>query len=75
MLDRYLVISRRSTKLLAATTLRNVLGTKELAMLLSDREAITQQVWQLLDDATGPWGVYVERVEMLASYLVLFLNL
>lgn len=54
----------RSTKLLAATTLRNVLGTKDMSMLLSDREAITNQIWQLLDDATGPWGIYVERVEM-----------
>jgi erythrocyte band 7 integral membrane protein len=34
--------ANRSTRLLAATTLRNVLGTKNLAEILSDREAISQ---------------------------------
>lgn len=33
-----------STKLLAATTLRNVLGTKQLSEILSDRESIAQQM-------------------------------
>lgn len=55
-----------STRLLAATTLRNVIGTRNLAQLLSDREAISQLMQSTLDDATGPWGVKVERVEMLA---------
>ncbi|CAG9537265.1 unnamed protein product [Cercopithifilaria johnstoni] len=53
-----------STKLLAQTTLRNILGTKTLAEMLSDREAISLQMQITLDDATGPWGVKVERVEV-----------
>ncbi|VDO95490.1 unnamed protein product [Soboliphyme baturini] len=53
-----------STKLLAQTTLRNILGTRTLAEILSDREAISQQMQTALDDATDPWGVKVERVEI-----------
>ncbi len=69
--------SARSTKLLAQTTLRNILGTKTLAEMLSDREAISLQMQALnsffltcvhlqatLDEATEPWGVKVERVEV-----------
>lgn len=54
----------RSTKLLAQTTLRNILGTKTLAEMLSDREAISHQMQATLDEATDPWGVKVERVEV-----------
>uniref|UniRef100_A0A0N5CAY1 PHB domain-containing protein n=1 Tax=Strongyloides papillosus TaxID=174720 RepID=A0A0N5CAY1_STREA len=54
----------RSTKLLAQTTLRNILGTKTLAEMLSDREAISLQMQSTLDEATEPWGVKVERVEV-----------
>uniref|UniRef100_A0A914M3P1 Band 7 domain-containing protein n=1 Tax=Meloidogyne incognita TaxID=6306 RepID=A0A914M3P1_MELIC len=54
----------RSTKLLAQTTLRNILGTKTLAEMLSDREAISLQMQATLDEATEPWGVKVERVEV-----------
>ncbi|GMT32855.1 hypothetical protein PFISCL1PPCAC_24152, partial [Pristionchus fissidentatus] len=54
----------RSTKLLAQTTLRNILGTKTLAEMLSDREAISHQMQSTLDEATEPWGVKVERVEV-----------
>ena len=53
-----------STRLLAATTLRNVLGTKNLAEILSERETISHVMQSSLDDATDPWGVKVERVEM-----------
>uniref|UniRef100_A0A915D4J5 Band 7 domain-containing protein n=1 Tax=Ditylenchus dipsaci TaxID=166011 RepID=A0A915D4J5_9BILA len=56
--------SSRSTKLLAQTTLRNILGTKTLAEMLSDREAISLQMQATLDEATEPWGVKVERVEV-----------
>ncbi|KAL7072606.1 hypothetical protein ACQ4LE_008021 [Meloidogyne hapla] len=56
--------SSRSTKLLAQTTLRNVLGTKTLAEMLSDREQISLQIQETLDEATYPWGVKVERVEI-----------
>jgi len=54
----------KSTKLLASTTLRTVLGTKNLAEILSDREAIATHLLELLDTATDPWGVKVERVEV-----------
>ena len=55
---------KRSTELLAATTLRNVLGTKTLAEVLSSRESISSHMQSVLDEATDPWGVKVERVEM-----------
>eukprot|EP00088_Acartia_fossae_P029872 TRINITY_DN3080_c0_g1_i4.p1 TRINITY_DN3080_c0_g1~~TRINITY_DN3080_c0_g1_i4.p1 ORF type:complete len:299 (+),score=94.80 TRINITY_DN3080_c0_g1_i4:97-993(+) len=54
----------RSTRLLAATTLRNVLGTKNLADILSDREAIAENMHRTLEEATDPWGVHVDRVEI-----------
>ncbi|KAL3313720.1 Mechanosensory protein 2 [Cichlidogyrus casuarinus] len=54
----------RSTRLLAATTLRNVLGTKSLAEILSERDSISSSMQVMLDDATDPWGVKVERVEV-----------
>jgi len=53
-----------STHLLGATTLRNVLGTKCLAEILSEREQIAHWMEATLDDATDPWGVKVERVEI-----------
>ncbi|KAF5286581.1 hypothetical protein FQA39_LY16264 [Lamprigera yunnana] len=54
----------RSTKLLAMTTLRNILGTRVLSEILSDREAISHAMQTALDVATDPWGVQVERVEI-----------
>lgn len=54
----------RSTKLLAQTTLRNFLGTRTLAEMLSSRDAISMQMQAALDEATDPWGVKVERVEI-----------
>ena len=56
-----------STRLLAATTLRNILGTKNLSDILSDRETISHIMQANLDEATHPWGVKVERVEMLVT--------
>ena len=53
-----------SARLLAATTLRNVLGTKDLGDILSERESIAQEMQELLHEATEPWGVNVERVEV-----------
>ena len=53
-----------SARLLAATTLRNVLGTKNLGDILSERESIAQEMQELLHEATEPWGVKVERVEV-----------
>jgi len=54
----------QSTRLLAATTLRNVLGTKSLGDILSERESIANDMQVSLDEATDPWGVKVERVEV-----------
>ena len=53
-----------SARLLAATTLRNVLGTKNLGDILSEREIIANEMQELLEEATDPWGVTVERVEV-----------
>ncbi|XP_017482891.1 PREDICTED: band 7 protein AGAP004871-like [Rhagoletis zephyria] len=53
-----------STRLLAATTLRNVLGTRNLSELLTERETISHTMQVSLDEATDPWGVKVERVEI-----------
>ncbi|XP_043951945.1 stomatin-like [Gambusia affinis] len=53
-----------ATRLLAQTTLRNVLGTKNLAEILSDREEIAHSMQATLDDATDNWGIKVERVEI-----------
>ncbi|KAM6986041.1 stomatin (EPB72)-like 3b [Aplochiton taeniatus] len=53
-----------STRLLAQTTLRNVLGTKNLSEVLSDREAISHSMQATLDEATDNWGIKVERVEI-----------
>ncbi|XP_047236057.1 stomatin (EPB72)-like 3b [Girardinichthys multiradiatus] len=53
-----------AAQLLAQTTLRNVLGTKNLAEVLSDREAIAHSMQSSLDEATDNWGIKVERVEI-----------
>ena len=54
----------QSVRNLAATTLNNVLGTKNLGDILSDREQIAGMMQSTLDEATDPWGVKVERVEV-----------
>ncbi|GAB6024016.1 hypothetical protein CHUAL_008741 [Chamberlinius hualienensis] len=56
--------AHNSTRLLAQTTLRNILGTKNLHEILSDRETISQTMQNFLDHATTSWGIKVERVEM-----------
>merc|ERR1711953_498032 len=53
-----------SARLLAATTLRNVLGTMTLGDILCNREAIAKEMKTVLDEGTEPWGVKVERVEV-----------
>ncbi|MFT7817604.1 erythrocyte band 7 integral membrane protein-like isoform X2 [Arapaima gigas] len=57
-----------ATRLLAQTTLRNVLGTKNLSEILSDREEIAHILHffpqSTLDEATDDWGIKVERVEI-----------
>ena len=53
-----------ATKLLAQTTLRNILGIKALHEILSEREAISASMQTILDEATTSWGIKVERVEI-----------
>ncbi|BHF71023.1 hypothetical protein SprV_0401407700 [Sparganum proliferum] len=56
--------AHHSTRLLAQTTLRNVLGTKRLSEILSERDIISASMQNVLDDATEAWGIKVERVEI-----------
>lgn len=58
----------KSTDLLAASVLRNILGTKNLSEILSEREAIAEEIKNHLDQETHHWGVEVERVELYAFY-------
>ena len=53
-----------STRQLTACTLRNILGTKKLDEILTDRDQIAGMMQTILDKATDPWGVKVERVEV-----------
>jgi len=54
----------KSTRLLAATTLRTILGTKNLTEILSDRESISHAILHQIDEATDKWGIKVERLEI-----------
>ncbi|KAK4468764.1 hypothetical protein MN116_007937 [Schistosoma mekongi] len=54
----------KSAELLAVTALRSVLGTYELSQLLTNRDQIDAKLAVLLDEATGEWGIKVERVEI-----------
>jgi regulator of protease activity HflC (stomatin/prohibitin superfamily) len=53
-----------ATSQLAQTTLRSVLGQVELDGLLSERERLNQQLQQILDQHTDPWGIKVSSVEV-----------
>jgi len=54
----------KSTRLLAATTLRTILGTKNLTELLSDRESISKAICGQIEGPTDRWGIEVERLEI-----------
>ncbi|RWS20994.1 stomatin-2-like protein, partial [Leptotrombidium deliense] len=56
--------AHHSTRLLAQTTLRNMLGTHNLHEILSDRESISASMQRYLDNVTDYWGIKVERVEV-----------
>ena len=53
-----------ATSQLAQTTLRSVLGQVDLDDLLSERERLNQQLQQILDQHTDPWGIKVSSVEV-----------
>ena len=55
---------KQATWNIAQTTLRNVMGQSELDELLSERENINQQLQQIIDEATEPWGIKVSIVEV-----------
>ena len=49
---------------LAATTLRNIIGELELDQCLTSRDIINSKMRSILDEATDPWGIKVNRVEL-----------
>ena len=51
---------------LTVTTLRNVIGSMDLEQTLTSREEINTRLRTVLDDATGKWGIRVNRVEIKA---------
>jgi len=53
-----------STKLLATTTMRTILGTKTMDELLTDRENIAKDIYATMDEPVKPWGIAIERVEL-----------
>ncbi|MBN2017910.1 MAG: slipin family protein [Candidatus Cloacimonetes bacterium] len=54
----------QATSQIAQTTLRNILGKSELDELLSEREKISQELQQVIDEQTDPWGIKVSVVEV-----------
>jgi regulator of protease activity HflC (stomatin/prohibitin superfamily) len=53
-----------ATSQLAQTTLRSVLGQAQLDDLLAERDRLNQQLQQILDHQTDPWGIKVSAVEV-----------
>ncbi len=49
---------------LAQTTMRNTVGSVSLDELLSERDKISTEICQIIDQATDPWGIKVENVEL-----------
>ncbi len=49
---------------LSATTLRNIIGDLELDQCLTSRDIINAKMRNILDEATDPWGIKVNRVEL-----------
>ena len=49
---------------LAQTTMRNAVGAVSLDELLSSREKISTEICKIIDEATDPWGIKVENVEL-----------
>ncbi|MFR1519010.1 MAG: SPFH domain-containing protein [Clostridia bacterium] len=49
---------------LTATTLRNIIGDLELDSTLTSRDVINSKITHVLDEATDPWGIKINRVEL-----------
>jgi len=49
---------------LTATTLRNIVGELELDQTLTSRDTVNTKMRAILDDATDPWGIKINRVEL-----------
>ncbi len=49
---------------LAQTTMRNVVGSVSLDELLAEREKLSSAICHIIDEATDPWGIKVENVEL-----------
>ena len=54
----------KATTLLAATTLRNVVGQSELDELLAHRDRLNERIQVVVDEGTNPWGIKVSMVEV-----------
>src|SRR5690348_8385947 len=54
----------RATSQISQTTLRSALGQADLDQLLSHREQLNQQIQQIIDESTEPWGIKVGVVEI-----------
>jgi regulator of protease activity HflC (stomatin/prohibitin superfamily) len=54
----------RATSMIAQTTLRSVLGQSELDELLAHRDKINEELQQIIDEQTAPWGIKVSVVEI-----------
>jgi len=55
---------RYAVSQLAQTTMRNAVGSVTLDELLSEREKISREICTIIDNATDPWGIKVENVEL-----------
>ena len=55
---------RYAVSQLAQTTMRNAVGSVSLDELLSSREKIATNICKIIDEATDPWGIKVENVEL-----------
>jgi regulator of protease activity HflC (stomatin/prohibitin superfamily) len=54
----------KATSQIAQTTLRSVLGKADLDALLSERESLNEDLQQIIDEQTEPWGIKVTTVEI-----------
>ena len=54
----------QAIEVLTATTLRNIIGELELDQTLTSRDLINSKLRVILDEATDPWGIKVNRVEL-----------